>query len=639
MPVGGTANAVDLHFTCSDEGVVCDICGWHVKTATTRRKLEHLLGRGTTVSGCKSAKSTLDVDTMELIKKMLDGLDCRIKCRNQKRTLNLNEAKLPLPKRLRQTKLKTVTENDVITMDFARMAVMATCRKSFFNNPWVHNFFVDNFGFKPPSRRTIIRDLVPLIYKETERQVTEICNFSSNSNFCTLATDGWQSPDGQHLRNYMIVIQNATFLHSTTLTGTRSMNAQEIATEVDEAISSIGKDNVVALVTDNASAETTAWDIVRNDLGNDDVLCTGCVVHGGSLLFKDVIKCHKFGFETVDKANDLVSYLRSHQWLLAKVREKSNLTVKYHCATRLAGSYFTMQRLLKLKSTIRAIAATEEYDEKAYPNADRINRIINSKQFWTDLRALNQFLRPLKNFIRTMDADRHMSEHVYPLLKDLTTKWTETPDEPKWPNVPAGFRAKALRELKTRWDWMEFDIHRAAYVLSPYYQADDIENITKLNQSVQAVISLYCSDLEDTSKTACGSDLARFKVHPPLDPEIFPPRGQSAHLRSSLPSLDWWRIYGSQWPHLQKIAFRVFSAGCTSSMSERNWSHFGHIWNKRSSGYTHETAHKLCYIKYNSNAIQQYRVSMKTAANTSSTVEEVNSEDEITEGQQSSDSE
>ena len=90
MPVGGTDNAVDLHFTCSDEGVVCDICGWHVKTATTRRKLEHLLGRGTTVSGCKSAKSTLDVDTMELIKKMLDGLDCRIKCRNQNKNLEFN---------------------------------------------------------------------------------------------------------------------------------------------------------------------------------------------------------------------------------------------------------------------------------------------------------------------------------------------------------------------------------------------------------------------------------------------------------------------------------------------------------------------------------------------------------------------
>ena len=166
----------------------------------------------------------------------------------------------------------------------------------------------------------------------------------------------------------MVVLPNVNFLHSSTLTGTRSMTAHEIGNEIHTVISDIGKENVVSLVTDNASAETTAWDVTRNDLGNEDLLCTGCIVHGGSLLFKDVIKAHKFGFETVDKVNDVVQYLRSHQWIVAKIREVSGLTVKYHAPTRFAGVYYTMKRLLKLKSAIRALVVSEEYTKiKATP--------------------------------------------------------------------------------------------------------------------------------------------------------------------------------------------------------------------------------------------------------------------------------
>ena len=155
-----------------------------------------------------------------------------------------------------------------------------------------------------------------------------------------MATDGWQSPDGQHIRNYMIVLEDVAFLHSTTVSGTKTMNARAIADEILEVVDDIGADHVVSVVTDNASSETTAWDFVRDKLEN--ILCTGCVVHGCNLLFKDVINKSEWATDIVEKSNSLATFCRSHQWLLARIREESGLTVTYHCITRFGGCYYTM---------------------------------------------------------------------------------------------------------------------------------------------------------------------------------------------------------------------------------------------------------------------------------------------------------
>ena len=111
-------------------------------------------------------------------------------------------------------------------------------------SPWVDNFFFSNFNYKVPSRRKVMRDLLPILYKDVQMQVQGACRFDRPGTFCTLATDGWKAPDGSHLRNYMIVMQDATFMHSATVTGTKSMNAKNICTEICNAIDEIGDGKV-----------------------------------------------------------------------------------------------------------------------------------------------------------------------------------------------------------------------------------------------------------------------------------------------------------------------------------------------------------------------------------------------------------
>ena len=596
--------SVDKHFSEVDDAgrvkcLVCDV--WTAKTSSVRKKMEHLLHIGTGVASCRDSQEKLDEKELETMTSELNEMDNVRDFQTAKRSEEASAADIPLPKRPRSAFKQSTLEivkNDAKDMEFTRMIVMTCSRSGFVDSLFTKNFFSKCFGYSIPSRRKVFRDLIPVLFQSTQKQVKEICAFDRKSSYCTLATDGWSGPDGQKLRNYTIVLEDVCFLHSTVSTGTSTQDSPAIAAGISTAIDEIGASNVVSLVTDNASAETTAWDIVREK--HEDVLCTGCVTHGGNLLFKDVVQEYNWSKNIVEEACDLGRFIRSHTWLNMSVRGICGTTPTYHCATRFAGSYFTMHSLLLIKDTIRTVFATTEYQNKNYENGDVMFALVMRNDFWADLTSLLDFLKPLKDFIRTMDADRHMTEHLIPLMTDMRSEWASNVA------VPPRFRTHALRKLDDRWDWMEFDTHRAAYALSPYYHADDVSGNNKVMRGVDEIVKFYCLK-GTTSVSSVMSDFARYKSRL-ADPSVLPSRGESATQPDALSSLSWWRWYGSYWPNLQQIALRVFAIGTSSSTSERNWSTLGHIWNKRSTNYTYDTAQKMSYINFNLTAINNYRL-------------------------------
>ena len=295
------------------------------------------------------------------------------------------------------------------------------------------------------------------------------------------------------------------------------------------------------MVTDNASSETTSWDLIRKEEKKEDILCTGCTVHACNLLFKDVIQKHKWSNDIVEKCNALVTFLRSHNWILSSIREKAKLTVTYHCSTRFAGNYYTMHRLKRLKGTIRTVLTSDEYEDKNFKGGDKFFELVVNNEFWLSVGNLLAFLKPLKRIIRKLDSDRHMSEHVFPLMGGLMTTWNDAENFAS--NVPPRFRTHAVRELAERWDWLEFDIHRAAYCLSPYYHKDDVSSNRELNASVNEVILAYTSQI-DSTLSQCTADFSRFKEHP-TSTGIFPVRAHSLHSSSAMTSYAWWKLHGS----------------------------------------------------------------------------------------------
>lgn len=69
---------------------------------------------------------------------------------------------------------------------------------------------------------------------------------------------------------------------------------------------------------------------------------------------------------------------------------------------------------------------------------------------------------------------------------------------------------------------------------------------------------------------------------------------------SQMPGHVWWDLHGSSAPELQSVAVKVLSQSPSSSPTERSWSDYDYIKNKRRNRLLPATAEKLVYVYRNS---------------------------------------
>jgi len=74
---------------------------------------------------------------------------------------------------------------------------------------------------------------------------------------------------------------------------------------------------------------------------------------------------------------------------------------------------------------------------------------------------------------------------------------------------------------------------------------------------------------------------------------------------------DWWEMFGSHLPALQKLAMRVLTAPVSASAGERNWSAYKHIIRDTRTRLTSEHAEQLVYVYWNSSVLSRTMRSFK----------------------------
>ena len=114
--------------------------------------------------------------------------------------------------------------------------------------------------------------LLDALYEDTKEKVLKFANLKDPDTFVTVSMDGWKAPSGQHIRNCMLNSDRATFFFDATDAGTTRPSGVNIGNEALEVINAIGAANVAAVANDNAAAETTSWDKIRDEYAS--ILCT-----------------------------------------------------------------------------------------------------------------------------------------------------------------------------------------------------------------------------------------------------------------------------------------------------------------------------------------------------------------------------
>ena len=589
-------NIMQQHFKCK-------LCSWVTVGTSVRRKLEHSLAvRTKNVKPC-SKEAEVPLDQREELLECLQVMNSRVAEFAKRKACNVSATtQLTTPKRQRQRKITVYGQEakDEIDMEYTRMIVMTATKSNFLDSVFVTEFFGKHFNYTPPSRKVVMGALLDLLFEDTQKKVKDFINFKDADTFVTVSMDGWQLPTGEHIRNYMWVTDQATFFFTATNAGTVRPTGANIGAEALDVIERTGPENVAAVTNDNAEAETTSWETIRN--AHPQILATGCTTHAGALLVKDVCE-HAWATKLIEKNVFIAKFFKHHQFCNAEVRRRTKeahnqtYAMILHGATRFAGVYFTLKRNFFLRTILREIAVSGGFEERRFKDADKLKDILMDSSFWTHTNKLRCFLKPLKCYIRLVDHDCNTTHHVYHGMHLLHKLWTENE-----PDVPRPFQTFALRKLMARWEFLQFFVHCITYGLSPNYHADNIFANARVMRGLKEVVKFFATNNGDY-QTAM-KEFTALKNH--NDADIFPTDGNGTIITGMSPK-SWWQMHGASWPILQPIAIRVFSIGTSSSTSERNFSTWSHIWSNRANSLTFERAVKMVYIYTNLRMLHSIR--------------------------------
>ena len=152
---------------------------------------------------------------------------------------------------------------------------------------------------------------------------------------------------------------------------------------LDKKVDEIGEDNVIQLVTDNASNCKKAGELLM--MKRKKLYWTPCAAHCIDLMLEDIgkIKAYK---TVIAKATKVTSFIYRHACILHKLRVKTNNADLVRAGvTRFETSFLTLQSLVKHQDALRQLFVSDEWlrcKVAATQAGKNVENTVLSIQFW-----------------------------------------------------------------------------------------------------------------------------------------------------------------------------------------------------------------------------------------------------------------
>ncbi|CAA0810129.1 hAT transposon superfamily protein [Striga hermonthica] len=249
-----------------------------------------------------------------------------------------------------------------------------------------------------------------------------------------------------------------------------SYTGEMIFEYVDKCIEQVGPENVVQIVTDNASNNMGAAKLLRTK--RPTIFWTSCAAHTMNLILEGIAKRPRFN-KTIEQAKALTIFIYAHHKTLAMMRSYTKRRdIVRPGVTRFASSFLSLQSLMEKKTQLKAMFSSSEWDECKWSKTVKGKASYNTVMsigFWNGVRSFLTIFTPLVKVLRIADADRkpsmgflygelmhakedikiasnNLAKNYEPILEIIDTKMTGRLDTP---------------------------LHLMAYLLNPYYHYKD----------------------------------------------------------------------------------------------------------------------------------------------------------------------
>lgn len=373
--------------------------------------------------------------------------------------------------------------------------------------------------------------------------------------------------------NFLLTTPDPVYYDSLCI-GTNRENAQFIHDAIKKVIDEIGVQKILAVITDNVSANVRAWELLDETYVAENLSFYGCASLIGQLLIKDYGPI--LSVKTIiDSVSKMVNEIKKSRILLSVFKEiqKNNpedqkkITLKIAGKTRWGSHLRCLKSFYDNKINLQRLAISE----KVIGTLDLTTKDkILSDRIWWEIQKVMDLLQPVLDWITIWEGDSiRLSLVVRGILeigKNVQAYLNEAPlivNLTEARNLRHDFNEGAKMALKP--------IHFAAYFLDPRYR-EDVLNQEDFDTGYKYIFSIL-KKFTNVSKNDLVKEVA----------DYYSKSGfyEQDHVQTTSKILDpvqWWKTTCDK-RSLSKIAVAILQSPPTSAATGRSFSTEGFMHN------------------------------------------------------------
>ncbi|CAH9123996.1 unnamed protein product [Cuscuta epithymum] len=463
-------------------------------------------------------------------------------------------------------------------------------------------------GYTPPSqyqlRETLLKAEVERTKEMLKKQEEEW-----KANGCSVMTDAWTDGRKRSIMNLCVNCKLGTTFLSSKDTKDDSHTGEYIFEYVDRCIQEIGEENVVQVVTDNASNNMAAASFLS--LKRPKIFWTSCGTHTINLMLEAISKLPNFK-GVIQRAKSFTVFIYAHHKTLALMRKFTQREIVRPGVTRFASSFLTLQSLLEKKQELKSLVTSLEWDNtklsKTVKGKEAYETIIRN-QFWDSVELCLRVFTPLVKVLRLVDGDDKPSMgfaygellRAKEDIKDLLKKECDY--------LPILYIIDSRSE-----DRLDSPLHTSGYLLNPYYffKSPSIKDDHLITSNLITCVEKFFPN-EEMQHHEVNVELQKYTKKEGAFGRKLAVNGCKNN-DSSYNPVSWWDFYGNETPHLKFMAKRILGLTTSSSGCERNWSTFEGIHTKKRNRLDATRMQNLVYVQFNARLANRKRKKDKLEA-------------------------
>ncbi|RVX03563.1 hypothetical protein CK203_027947 [Vitis vinifera] len=224
---------------------------------------------------------------------------------------------------------------------------------------------------------------------------------------CSIMSDGWTNGKSRCLINFLVNSPAGTWFMKSINASDTIKNGELMFKYLDEVVEEIGEENVVQVITDNASNYVN--DGMRLMEKMRRLWWTPCAAHCIDLMLEDIGKLNVH-VTILSRARQVVKFIYGHTWVLSLMKTfTKNHELLHPVITRFATAFLTLQSLYKQKQALIAMFSSEKWCSstwaKKVEGVKTRSIVLFDPKFWPHVAFCIKTTVPLVSVLRKVDSE------------------------------------------------------------------------------------------------------------------------------------------------------------------------------------------------------------------------------------------